>query len=342
MFAYCNNNPVNNSDPLGLFSFGDLFRGVSLLSIGIAACVAAVTIVTAGACAPLAVAAAVTFGAGAVTAVNGASEVAESVTGYNPVRDTLYGGDTAAYERDRDTIATVAEVGTMIISAASAYDLCFIEGTLVKAAEGLVPIEEIEAGNYVWAWDEESGQVALRQVVETYINDTSELVHVFVAGEEIVSTPNHPFYSPVKGWTEACRLRAGDILVLVNGEYVVVEKVQHELLEAPTKVYNFQTEGFHTYFITSVGILVHNSCGKTEVHHVVEQCQENKSGFSKSQIQSDSNKVTIPYETHRKISGYYSSKQPFSNGLRVRDWLAGKSFEEQSNFGWSVILRFLD
>ena len=109
-----------------------------------------------------------------------------------------------------------------------------------------------------------------------------------------------------------------------------------------TKVYNFQTEGFNTYFITSVGILVHNSCGKTEVHHVVEQCQENKSGFSKSQIQSDSNKVTIPYETHRKISGYYSSKQPFSNGLRVRDWLAGKSFEEQSNFGWSVILRFLD
>ena len=27
------------------------------------------------------------------------------------------------------------------------------------------------------------------------------------------------------------QLRAGDILVLVNGEYVVIEKVQHELLE---------------------------------------------------------------------------------------------------------------
>ena len=45
------------------------------------------------------------------------------------------------------------------------------------------------------------------------------------------------------------QLRAGDILVLVNGEYVVVEKVQHELLESPIKVYNFQVEDYHTYYI---------------------------------------------------------------------------------------------
>ena len=83
---------------------------------------------------------------------------------------------------------------------------------------------------------------------ETYVNQTSELVHVFVGGEEIVTTPTHPFYSPVKGWTEACQLRAGDILVLVNGEYVVVERVQHEILESPISVYNFQVAGDHTYY----------------------------------------------------------------------------------------------
>ena len=33
---------------------------------------------------------------------------------------------------------------------------------------------------------------------ETYVNQTSELVHVFVGGEEIITTPTHPFYSPVK------------------------------------------------------------------------------------------------------------------------------------------------
>ena len=72
-------------------------------------------------------------------------------------------------------------------------------------------------------------------------------------------SPTHPFYCPTKGWTDAAHLRAGDILVLVNGEYVVVEKVQHELLESPVKVYNFQVEDYHTYYVAT-GVLVHNSC----------------------------------------------------------------------------------
>jgi Protein of unknown function (DUF1557). len=101
-----------------------------------------------------------------------------------------------------------------------------------------------------------------------------------------ISTPGHPFYLPVKGWTDAARLRAGDILVLVNGEYVVVEKVQHELLESPINVYNLNVEGFHTYYVSSGGVLVHNRCGDTgtynslhraekgtgnEVHHIIEK-----------------------------------------------------------------------
>ncbi len=96
--------------------------------------------------------------------------------------------------------------------------------------------------------------------METYVNETEELIHLSVNGEEITCMPGHPFYSPVKGWTEAVRLRAGDILVLVNGEYVVVEWVQHELLESPVKVYNFQVENYHTYCISQLGVLVHNSC----------------------------------------------------------------------------------
>lgn len=91
-------------------------------------------------------------------------------------------------------------------------------------------------------------------------NETNELVHVFVGGEEIVTTPSHPFYSPVKGWTEAIHLRAGDILVLVNGEYVVVEKIQHKILETPVTVYNFQVEDYHTYYVSDAGVLVHNTC----------------------------------------------------------------------------------
>ena len=104
-----------------------------------------------------------------------------------------------------------------------------------------------------------SGNVALKRVEDTFLRASSELVHIYVNGEEIIATPEHPFYTPVYGWTSAAHLRAGDILVLVNGEYVVVEKVQHELLESPVKVYNFQVEDYHTYYVAS-GVLVHNSC----------------------------------------------------------------------------------
>jgi len=85
-------------------------------------------------------------------------------------------------------------------------------------------------------------------------------VHIDVGGEEIICTNEHPFYVPQKGWIAACKLRAGDILVLLNGKYAVVEQIQHELLEEATHVYNFEVEDFHTYYVGCIGVLVHNSC----------------------------------------------------------------------------------
>ncbi len=112
----------------------------------------------------------------------------------------------------------------------------------------------------VLAENPETGEIAYKRVVQTFENESYELVHVFVNGEEIITTPNHPFYVPKLGWTSAIKLRAGDILVLSNGEYVVVEAVQHEILESPVKVYNFEVEDFHTYFVGESSVLVHNKC----------------------------------------------------------------------------------
>ena len=57
-------------------------------------------------------------------------------------------------------------------------------------------------------------------------------------------------------------------------------------------------------------------------------------------IQAEYNKIRLPYSVHRAISGFYSSKPAEFEGLRVRDWLAGQSFEDQYSFGWKVILEF--
>lgn len=114
-------------------------------------------------------------------------------------------------------------------------------------------------------------------MLQTFENQTSELVHLNYGDEEITTTPFHPFYVPQKGWTSAVDLRAGDILVTVNGEYVVLEKVQHEILENPVTVYNFEVEDFHTYYVGENNVLVHNSCS-----HKSSSWRKQKSDYWKS------------------------------------------------------------
>ena len=114
-------------------------------------------------------------------------------------------------------------------------------GTKIRTAEGLIPIEMVQPGDKVWAQDEKTGHVALKEVVRAFRNETSELVKIQLSGEQTTTTPEHPFYAPTKGWTEAIHLRAGDKLFNHNGELMVIEQVQHEILEAPpVVVYNFE------------------------------------------------------------------------------------------------------
>ena len=120
--------------------------------------------------------------------------------------------------------------------------------------DGQEPIEEIEVGDKVLSEDEITGEVAIKEVTQTYVNETDELVHIGVNGETISATPSHPFYVDKLGWTLARSLRAGDVLVLSNGELVTVEWVQHEILEKSVNVYNLEVQDFHTYFIGESGV----------------------------------------------------------------------------------------
>ena len=137
---------------------------------------------------------------------------------------------------------------------------CFVVGTLIATENGSLPIEQITAGMMVYATDPDTGETALKPVVQTFRNTTAGWVHITVNDETLTCTPEHLFYSPVKGWTSAVDLRAGDILVMLNGEYVVVEQVQHELLESSETTYNFEVEDYHTYYVGENPVLAHNSC----------------------------------------------------------------------------------
>lgn len=78
-------------------------------------------------------------------------------------------------------------------------------------------------------------------------------------------------------------------------------------------------------------------------HHIVEQSQISKSGFATGKIQNVENVIAIPSGTnsvHSKISAYFSSVSDFTKGKTVRNWLAGKSYEEQFKLGMNYLKRF--
>ena len=164
---------------------------------------------------------------------------------------------------------------------------CFVAGTLVETENGSLPIEQVTAGMMVYATDPDTGETALKPVVRTFRNTTTEWVHITVNDETLTCTPEHPFYVPKKGWTSAVDLRAGDILVMLNGEYVVVEQVQHELLESPETTYNFEVEDYHTYYVGEKSVLVHNDCTPS-----------NSKNYSPEQI---AKKYDITVEQYHKV-----------------------------------------
>ena len=137
---------------------------------------------------------------------------------------------------------------------------CFVAGTLVLTASGLIAIEQIKVGDIVYAADEESLDVSLKPVLETYIRETSSLIHITVNGEEIISTYDHPYYVNKKGFVSAELLWIGAELVDKNGKVFQVEQIYREKLDDESeKVYNFKVEECHTYFVGSLAILVHNA-----------------------------------------------------------------------------------
>lgn len=137
---------------------------------------------------------------------------------------------------------------------------CFTAGTPVLMAAGYTKaIENIRPGDFVKSYNQITGKTESKRVLQTFENETDEITKITTSsGDTVNSTPGHKFYANGK-WISAQDLRAGDILVTVNGEQVIVEQVQHEILENPIKIYNFEVADNNSYYVgREAGVLVHN------------------------------------------------------------------------------------
>ncbi len=136
--------------------------------------------------------------------------------------------------------------------------MCFPAGTKVATDRGTKRIEEIKAGDRVWAEDPVTGERRLRKVTGVMQRTADSLVSVDVGGETVRATDEHPFWVVGKGWTSAEALRPGDQLKTLDGKGAAVESVKKTT--GRTQVFNFEVEGDHTYFVGRAKVLVHNAC----------------------------------------------------------------------------------
>ena len=75
-------------------------------------------------------------------------------------------------------------------------------------------------------------------------------------------------------------------------------------------------------------------------HHIVEQCQINRSFFSPYSIHNINNIIAVDGATHKLISAHYSSKLAMNGTMVVRDWLATQDFGAQYEYGLKIYRQF--
>lgn len=134
---------------------------------------------------------------------------------------------------------------------------CVPEGTEIITKDGPKPIEQIQIGDLVLAKDTDTGKQAYKPVVNLFSRENTEIYNLGVQGKTIQSTGNHPFWVIGKGWVTADELAPGDLLETQIGDTVVLESVA--LSDTLSKVYNFEVEEFHTYYLSEFALLTHNS-----------------------------------------------------------------------------------
>jgi len=183
--------------------------------------------------------------------------------------------------------------------------ICFTEDTLIYTKDGYKEIKDIEVGDEVYSENPETGEKGLKRVLNVFVNTTKELIHLKVGEQEIKTTANHPFWVEGIGWVDAGDLKLGDRLVIYSDDILEVKEAFVEYLDKPIKVYNFEVENWHTYFVTEYNVFVHKAtCGDTGV------------GKNGGNTKSNGSYENAPY--HGKNNNSIKNKAP-NNGQAALD-----------------------
>jgi predicted lipid-binding transport protein (Tim44 family) len=137
---------------------------------------------------------------------------------------------------------------------------CFLPDTPIRRADGTsTPISEIRSGDELIAFTT-SGEIVHTTVRQVITHEVNEYLIVGAGQTTLRVTREHPFYIGNGTFKTLETLKVGDsIFVLGDGGLREQQITSIEAVQAPTRVYNLQTDHPNTYFAN--GIAVHNKGG---------------------------------------------------------------------------------
>ncbi|MGF0117585.1 polymorphic toxin-type HINT domain-containing protein [Promicromonospora sp. Marseille-Q5078] len=230
---------------------GTALAGVLIVVAAVAAIVSALANITLAATGERSWAEAGIAIAGAALSVIGLGGAAKAATGLSK----------AAFKQGMKTGAKKAwcKVG---------FGTCFTAGTLIRTADGDRPIEDLRAGDKVYAHNLATGHDELQLVMETFVRTTTTLFHLTIGGQVVTTTDEHPFMVANMGWILARDLQPGDILVTSDTTgtgTVTLDRIdiEHRDPDDAVTVYNIHVETHHNYYVLAgdLPVLVHNAGG---------------------------------------------------------------------------------
>ncbi|WP_310484914.1 polymorphic toxin-type HINT domain-containing protein, partial [Chamaesiphon sp. VAR_48_metabat_403] len=220
-------------------------------------------------------------GLAAIGVYQGGGQVSQAWTGVGE-----NGRQLSVPERVTVGITGLATIGASILSLKTQ---CFVAGTEIQTINGTKNIEDIHVGDWVLSDDPNTvGEIEYKQVLQTFVKDTTNLVDIYIDGEKITTTEEHPFWVPDVGWVAAKDLHAGTLLQTKTESWLDVDRVEKH--GGLTTVYNFEVQGFHTYFVSDLGLLVHNECYNAKE---IRQNLETKYGVN------NVSSTTVPPQSNR-------------------------------------------
>ena len=157
--------------------------------------------------------------------------------------------------------------------------VCFVEGTQVETSEGMQSIEDIRVGDWVLSRGEDTGELLLKRVTNTFVTPAQQVLELEVEDEDgntetFGVTSEHPFWVKARGWVGAGKLLPGDEIFTSSGGWLRV--AGSTWLSGRQTVYNIEVEDTHTYFVGEFGAWVHNMCAMDKVNDLSKASKKGK------------------------------------------------------------------